>query len=385
MKEILEALPDYQNQITQCGEILLSNLVMVGEQPAPTFREERRRDFLLSRFAEFQLQNCSYDEAGNALAILPGKKGDRNIMIAAHMDSIYDESADHNISIQPNYAKGISIGDNTLGVAALVTLPVILEKLGIQLDSDLILMGSSRSLGKGDIAGIRFFLKNTVLPINHGLVLEGVRLGRLSYNSIGMLRCEISCTVPEEYDWTRFGTIGAIITLNEVIDKILEIPLPRRPRTSIVLGAVDGGKSFDTIATSATLKFEIRSESRDLVKDLRRQISNICAAVGSHTGADVELKIYAERRPGGIEFDHPMSENARRIMEELDIKPRISPSTSELSAFIAKSIPALTIGLTTGENMGKPNETIEIKPLYKGLTQLIGLLLAIDKGYCDEY
>jgi hypothetical protein len=71
-------------------------------------------------------------------------------------------------------------------------------------------------------------------------------------------------------------------------------------------------------------------------------------------------------------------------MRMLDIKTRISPSTAELSAFIDRQIPAITIGVTDGENMNEPGERVEIEPMYKGLTQLLGLLLAIDKGYCDE-
>ncbi|MFW6274385.1 MAG: hypothetical protein ACOC2P_00960 [Spirochaetota bacterium] len=71
-------------------------------------------------------------------------------------------------------------------------------------------------------------------------------------------------------------------------------------------------------------------------------------------------------------------------MKSLDINPRISPSTSELSAFIDHGIPALTLGLTNGENLNKPEESIDIDPIYNGLTQLLGLLIAIDKGYCDE-
>jgi hypothetical protein len=79
-----------------------------------------------------------------------------------------------------------------------------------------------------------------------------------------------------------------------------------------------------------------------------------------------------------------MADHARAILNELGITPRFSPSTSELSAFIDKAIPALTLGLTTGENMNETNERIDIAPITKGLVQLIGLILAIDRGYCDE-
>ncbi len=384
LDNILKKVPGFEKKIRSMDELLLANLVMINEIPSPTFNENYRSEFLINRFSEDNLLNCSYDEVHNALGILPGKPGDRNILLTAHLDTIFDEKIDHTISIQPNYAKGAGVGDNALGVAVLATIPKILENLGIELKSNLILMGSSRSLGRGNIEGIRFFLDNTDLDIDAGIIVEGVKLGRLSFSSIGMVRCEISAEMTEEYDWTRFGAIGSIVTINEIINKILEIPLPKRPRTSIVLGSIRGGNSFNTIPTSANLRFEIRSESGNMVKNLRDEIESITAEMSSHTGAECSFNVFAEREPGGILFNHPLSRSARLIMSKLDIKPRISPSTSELCAFIDKKIPALTIGITNGENLNQEDEVIEIEPIYKGLAQLTGIILSLDEGGADE-
>ncbi|MFW5684258.1 MAG: M20/M25/M40 family metallo-hydrolase, partial [Spirochaetota bacterium] len=381
---ILDTLPTFQGGIHEISEILLTNLVMVAEIPAPTFHEQRRMEFLLERFNEYQLQNCSTDEKGNALSILPGEIGDRNILIVAHMDTVFGENEDHTVTIQPGYVAGLGVGDNSLGVASVATLPIILQQLGIRLESNLILMGSAQSLGRGNIEGIRFFLDNTDVPISAGICVEGVRLGRLSYSSIGMLRGEIDYDLPEEYDWTRFGAGGAIVNMNEVINRVLEVPLPRRPRTTIVFNSIESGAGFNTVPTRGSLQFEVRSESGPLVAELGETIENIAAEVSSHTGTDVHMEVLARREPGGISFSHPLAAGARRIMKGLDLNPRISPSTSELSAFIDKGIPAVTVGITTGENLNETNERVFIEPMTRGLEQLLGLIVAVDKGYCDE-
>ncbi|MFW5687941.1 MAG: M20/M25/M40 family metallo-hydrolase [Spirochaetota bacterium] len=384
LSAILEALPRYEERLSELSEIMLANLVMIAETPAPTFSEQRRMEFLLERFNEYQLQNCSTDEAGNALGILPGEIGDRNILIVAHMDTVFSEQEDHTVTIQPGYVTGLGIGDNSLGVSSVATLPIILDQLGLRLESNLILMGSAQSLGRGNIEGIRFFLNNTDVPIAAGVCVEGVRLGRLSYSSIGMLRGEIHYDLPEEYDWTRFGAGGAIVNMNEVINRVLEIPLPRRPRTTIVFNSIESGAGFNTIPTRGSLQFEVRSESGPLVAELGETIENIAAEVSSHTGTDVTMEILARREPGGITFSHPLAAGARTIMKGLGVNPRISPSTSELSAFIDKGIPAVTVGLTNGESLNELNERVEIEPITTGLEQLLGLILAVDKGYCDE-
>lgn len=381
---LLERLPEFQEGAREIREILLTNLVMVSEIPAPTFGEGRRVEFLLERFNEYQLQNCSTDEADNALGILPGRSGARSILVVAHMDTPFAETVDHTVSVEPAAVSGAGIGDNSLGLAALVSLPMLLARLDIQLESDIILMGSSRSLGRGDIEGIRFFMNHRKVPVSTGICVEGVKLGRLSHHSIGMLRGEIEYRVPEEYDWTRFGAGGAIVNMTDVINRILEIPLPRRPRSSIVFNRVEAGASFNAIPRRALLQFEVRSEEEEIVKRVGDEIADIVAETSSQTGAEVDFRILARRRPGGIPFAHPLAASARGILRSLGINPRISPSTSELSAFIDRKIPAVTIGLTEGEYHDEATERLEIEPLFLGLAQLVALLIAIDGGMADE-
>jgi di/tripeptidase len=279
---------------------------------------------------------------------------------------------------------GAGVADNSLGLSVLATIPTFLDELDIELNHNLILMGATRSLGRGNLEGLRFFLSNFEQPIKVGLGIEGVKLGRLSHTSIGMKRGEITCEVPEEYDWSRFGDASAILTLNEVINHINEIRLPQRPRTSIVMGSVEGGSSFNTTALKAKLQFEIRSESSNMVQDIHQSMQEIVTEVSSRSGDTISLEIFAQREPGGIPFSHPLVRHTRRIMDQLNIEPRPGPSTSELSAFIDKDIPAITLGLTHGDNIHESNESIEIEPVYTGIAQIIGTLLAIDGGYCEE-
>ncbi len=384
LKKIIDKLPGIEKKLTELSEIVLANLVMISEIPAPTFSEQHRVEFILNRMTEYGLQNTSTDEVGNALGVLPGSKGDKNILIVAHLDTIIEKTIDHHVTLQTNRIIGPGVADNGLGLAAMTALPAILEFLDLKLDSNLVLMGSARSLGRGDIEGLRFFLSNTDLPFTAAICVEGVKLGRISYSSIGMMRCEISYSVPEEYDWTQFGAVGSIVVINEVINRILEIPLPRRPRTNIMMGSIRGGTSYDRMATNAVLQFEIRSESGEMVLEVRDQIDHIVAEVSSNTGAEISFDVFAQRKPGGIPFAHPLAKSTTEIMRSLDIRPRISPSTSELSALISNNIPALTIGIADGENIALPGEFIFIEPIYKGLSQLLGIILAIDKGYCNE-
>lgn len=382
-EDILSSLSHCHETAQNLKEILLANLVMVGEIPAPTFKEEDRIEFLLNRFKEAEIANNSVDEVGNGIGILEGTSNKESILLVAHADTVFDSKVDHTIQVQPRTVQGAGVADNSLGLAVLATIPTILEELEIELSHNLILMGATRSLGRGNLEGLRFFLSNFDQPIKAGLGIEGVELGRLSHTSIGMKRGELKCEVPETYDWSRFGDASAILTINELINRINEIKTPQRPRTSIVLGSIEGGSSFTT-AKKAKLHFEIRSESSELVQEIHQNLREIVEEVSSRSGDSIELDIFAERHPGGLKFSHPLVNKTRQIMDHLDIDSRPGPSTSELSAFIDQEIPAITLGVSKGSNVRGEGEAIEIEPIYTGIAQIIGTLLAIDGGYCEE-
>ncbi len=383
-EDILAALPSMRDTVAGISELLLANLVLIGEIAAPTFSEQRRVEFLKDRFIESGLLECSIDEKNNIYGMLPGEAGKEHILVVAHLDTDFPEETDHTITVRTDSVIGTAVADNSLGIATIATLPIILERLGVRLKSNLILMGAAQSLGRGDLAGLRFFLANKAFPIKAGIGVEGVQIGRLSHTSIGMLRGEITCTVPEEYDWTLFGKTGAILVINEVINHIVEIPLPGRPQTVIILGSISSGTGFEKIPTESRLQFEIRSESAEMVTNIRNRIEEITLEVSERTNTNIQVDFFARKEPGGIPFSHPLCRQTRKIIQSLDVEPQISPSVSELSAFIDHQIPAIAIGITRGERLHNEKELIQIPPVFTGIAQLVGLLLAIDGGFCDE-
>jgi acetylornithine deacetylase/succinyl-diaminopimelate desuccinylase-like protein len=202
-----------------------------------------------------------------------------------------------------------------------------------------------------------------------------------------MLRGDIVCRLPDDYNWAQFGASGAIIPINDVISRINKIALPRRPLTSIVMGSIEGGITYHNIARQVTLRFEVRCEESDLLKQIRQQIENIVAEVSAQSGVKVKLDIFAEREPGGIDISHPMVQNARAIITALGLEPMLYPTTSALAAFIERKIPAVTLGLAVGERKGELDEideSVSIAPIFTGMAQLAGVILAMDQGGARE-
>lgn len=387
IESILKNLPRVRQAAEDLRDILLGNLVMIGEIPSPTGEERARVELLLERFAGNGLQNCSVDDKGSGFGVFFGREGKRNILLVSTADTLVTDVVDQTVEIEKDRVVGPFVGDNSIALAAMCSIPAVLERLGVELESNIVFMAAARMLGRGNLEGLRFFLEHSSMHIHSGLCLESVQLGRLNYTGLGMLRGEIVCRLPRDYNWVQYGATGSIVPMNDVISGINKIPVPQRPLTRIVLGSITGGIAHHNIARQTTLRFEVRSESGELLNTIHRQVQDVVDEVAAQSGVEVTLDVFARREPGGLHISHPLVQNARAILGALGLQPMVYPTTTALSAFADRQIPGLTLGVTTGERkneLDEIDEYVAIPPMFTGLAQIIGVLQAIDGGLCDE-
>ena len=121
-----------------------------------------------------------------------------------------------------------------------------------------------------------------------------------------------------------------------------------------------------------------------MVKTIFRDIKDIVEGIGHEYEVELNLKTISNINASKQRYNHPLVKSAVAVMTKLDIEPISTASESELSIFLSRKIPAVTLGITHGENYHLENATMEIEPMFKGIAQIIGVVMAIDKGICDE-
>jgi len=365
-------------------ERLLANLVMIAQIPAPGGAEEQRVRFLLDRFVEAGISHAAADEVGNAVGRLQGKTGDRNILLVSHLDTIFPANLDHNVTVESDRVIGPGVGDNALGAAIVSMVPSVLEHLGIELDSNLILLGTTHSLGRGNHAGIRFFLDHIPEKVNCGICVEGMQLGRLNYFSIGTARGDITCDVRPEPS-RSYGSESALVVINHIINRVLGISIPNRPYTVIRLGKMRAGVAYDVEPDHAELGVEIVSHDDEMIDQIHHQIEDIVSEMSARHAVEAHFYLFFKTQAGGIPFSHPLVKGVLDVMRSLQIEPDQGHSPSELSELIARGVPAVTLGISRGMRSRKQSpDFVLIDPILTGVAQLIGAILAIDEGACDE-
>ncbi len=385
MDSYLDKLPSFVDTIKSIRETIIANIVLIGQIPSPTFKERRRSSVFMERLAESQVDECTTDGYRNPIGIIRGTSETKPpIFIVAHLDTSFGKDVDHNFTVKKNSIQGAGILDNAIGVGVLASLPEIIRKLNLRFESDIVLAGVIQSIGKGNLRGIRHLLKTWATPIRGALCIEGGELGRLNYYSDGMIRAEIDCNISAADGWEYKFKPNAILILNEVINRILKLRLPQRPRSRVIFGKISGGYKHGEIAYDANLGFEIQSDSDKMVKAIYDDIKDIVDDISNKHEVELKVKTISNLRPSRLRYNHPLVKSAVAVMKRLDLKPVSEPSESELSIFLSRSIPAITLGITHGENYHLENSIMEIEPMFKGIAQIIGVIMAIDSGACDE-
>jgi acetylornithine deacetylase/succinyl-diaminopimelate desuccinylase-like protein len=385
MDNFLEKLPALVDEVKSLKEIIITNIVLIGQTPAPTFREKKRSKLFMDRLAEFQVDEVATDGYRNPIGIVRGRDSSKPpIFVLAHLDTFFEKDQPINYIIKENTITGPGILDNSLGVGVITSLPAIFKRLDLQFESDIVLAGTIQSIGKGNLRGVRHLLKTWPTPIRGGICIEGVELGRLNYFSDGMIRGEIHCSVSGDRGQLDEYPPNAIIVLNEVINEVMNLKISQRPRSRIVIGKISGGANHGKIAIEAALGFEIQSDSYKIVKNIFSHIKDIVEGIRHENKVDLNLKTISNLRAARLKYNHPLVKHSAAVMQTLGIKPYSKSTESAQSIFLSQKIPAVTLGITHGYNVYQDNATMEIEPMYKGIAQVIGVLKAIDGGVCDE-
>ncbi|MBW1962376.1 MAG: peptidase dimerization domain-containing protein, partial [Deltaproteobacteria bacterium] len=232
---------------------------------------------------------------------------------------------------------------------------------------------------------IRHLVKTWPSSIRGAICIEGVELGRLNYYTEGMIRCEVQCNISLTNGvGDHFRANNPILILNEVINQVLRLRLPQRPRTRILFGKIGGGVDYGKVPPNASLGFEIRSDSDKMVKEVYNEVKDIVDGINHEYDVELQINTISNLHAARLDFNHPLVKSASAVMKALGLKPVSEPSESELSIFLSRKIPAVTLGITRGRNLIPEDASMKIHPMFKGVAQLIGVLMAIDKGVCDE-
>lgn len=385
VKQLETKKENWLDGIVKTREMVLSNLAMISQIPAITFQEVKRASTLIERYIAGGILEPRIDEMNNAIGEIPGETGEKDILIFTHIDQQADMNYNGTLTITKDRIIGEGVPEDTIALATMITLPDVIQRLNIKFENNIILLASSRFHDRGDLEGIRYFLKKNKTKFDYAINLVGTPIGTVNYSSLSRTRCDIVCDIDAEQTtpWGKIANTSAIFVMNEIINRLCSIPLPLHPKTIINLGKISGGERYSTISNRARLRLEILSEDDMMMSQVIEDINDNCVDLGAKYDVAISCDFFGRHRAGGLSYSHSFVKSAVKIVNLLGYRPIMTYNNSELAIPLSYSIPSIAVGITTGALSSGEQGYIDIEPIPKGILQIIMLLYAIDRGYCD--
>ncbi len=93
----------------------------------------------------------------------------------------------------------------------------------------------------------------------------------------------------------------------------------------------------------------------------------------------VSVHTIGERPAGQLDPGHPLATLAAQVLQEAGIPPRLTAASTDANAAYPRGIPALTLGITTGEGTHTEQEWIDVDPVAAGLAALAATVARLDE------
>ncbi|MFB6226922.1 MAG: M28 family peptidase, partial [bacterium] len=211
----------FRQQVRNDRMTLLTDIVNISQTPAPTFDEGERAQLMERRFREEGVDNVYQDPEGNVVAQIKSRDVPA-VCLTAHLDTVFDRSVDHTVHVDDREITGPSVGDDSLGLATLLSM---IRLLPVDDIGHLILVATTGTEGDGNLRGSRYFVEHCRSDIGFAYCLEGHRLGRIDHWSLGNNRIRISAESRGGHVWRDREKTGRnpIEVIGTLIKRLSEI------------------------------------------------------------------------------------------------------------------------------------------------------------------
>ncbi len=363
---------------------VIQQALAIHRIPAPTFYEEQRGIYIMEQFKALGLVEVEMDALYNVYGLLPGNNRSLpGLMISAHTDTVFPQDTDLKVTVKDDLIYGAGLGDNSIGVAGMMGLIAAFQRQNWTAECDLWFVATTREEGLGDLGGMRAAFEKLKSRIASVINLEGLAFGHIYHAGIAVRRLHIKASAPGGHSWLHFGRPSAIHGIVELGARITSIHPPQNARTTYNIGMIEGGQSINSIATSASLWLDLRSEEPTALQLLERQVRSEIEAINK-SELTMAIEVVGDRPAGNISTSHPLVLGAMAALAQVGVRGSLETGSTDANVPLAAGYPAVTIGITRGGNAHRLDEYIETKPIEAGMRQLTLLALAAASYQYDE-
>jgi tripeptide aminopeptidase len=353
-------------QASTLSSAVIRRTVKLAEIPAPTGHEDTRRERVRSWWLRDGWTDVRTDDVGNLWArVRPGDSP--AVVLAAHLDTVFDDTVDHQVRQEGTRLCGPSVGDDSVGVAALSALGTLLAAGPGTTPAWIVATVGEEGLG--NLRGITEVIRQNQVPLAAVVAIEGNYLGRIATVGVGSIRWRVTVSGPGGHAWERAGAPSAVHAAARMVSGLAALPRGAGTgagrRSSVNVGLFSGGEAVNARARQAVFLVDLRATGAAGLTDLEARARRVVRAPSERITVGIEE---LGRRPAGeLEQAHPLAVAAAAALRAAGLRARFTAASTDANAAHAAGVPAIAIGVTTGGGEHTPDEWIDISPLGAGL------------------
>jgi acetylornithine deacetylase/succinyl-diaminopimelate desuccinylase-like protein len=360
--------------------------IRICEIPAPPFHEQIRAQELERLFRAAGLEGVRMDKAGNVIGVRPGATPHPNLLLEAHLDTVFPEETNVKVTREGSVLKGPGIGDDCRGLVTMLGVIKALDDAKVQTPGTITFAADVGEEGLGDLRGTKELFSTTLKgEIDKFISIDGLQLN-LTTVGVGSYRYRVDFKGPGGHSFGAFGMANPIQALGRAIAKIDALEVPANPKTTFNVGRIGGGTSVNAIPSECWMEVDMRSSDKGSLETLHTKFrAAVQEAVDEENKrwngrgpVTASLELVGLRPAGSTPADSAIVVTALAVTKLFGGTGRTGEGSTDANVPMNLGIPAVTIGGGgRGSGSHSLNETFDTKDSYLGTQRALLLAIAL--------
>ncbi len=369
------------NFIQKNEAAMLQTLKELCAIPAPSHHEEKRAAYCKRWLEAIGAEGVYIDEATNVVFPIHCQGSNEITVFVAHTDTVFPDLEPMPFIDDGDKLYSPGVGDDTASLTVLLYVAKYFVENNLCAPKGVLFVCNSCEEGLGNLKGTRQIFRDYEGRIAQFVSFDSV-FSKIANVSVGSHRYEVEVRTEGGHSYGNFGNQNAIAQLAKIINDLyaIEVPELQNSKTTYNVGTIIGGTSVNTIAQSAKMLCEYRSDNEACLSQMELLFESVFEKARQEGVA-----LYVNRvgcRPcmsPEIDFSRVerLTEICRPIIEEVTkVSVKVKSGSTDCNIPLSLGIPAICLGVFNGGGCHTREEWIEKDSLRLGLE--IGIRVVIE-------
>lgn len=369
-----------KNFVKDNQELLFTTLKELCAIPAPSHFEHERAAYCKKWLENIGAKGVYIDDALNVIFPINCENSDKITVIVAHTDTVFPDREPMPYIDDGVLIKSPGVGDDTACLVIMMLVAKYFIENNIKPDNGIMFVCNSCEEGLGNLKGTKQLFKDYAGKIAQFISFDG-DLPDIADLCVGSHRYEVEVLTEGGHSYGAFGNKNAIAELSKLVNEIYSIEVPKigNSKTTYNVGIISGGTSVNTIAQSAKMMCEYRSDNEDCLAVMKSHFERIFDDAKKR-GITLNIELIGDRPcMGKVDLSKiaQLTQICSKIIEETaNIKTHTHSSSTDCNIPLSLAIPALCVGTYIGGGAHTREEWVEKASLPIGLE--VGIKIATE-------